>query len=462
MNALVELLRPQLPFGEAWSALSGSTVLLGALASAACALVGSFLVLRRLSLLGDALSHAVLPGLVIGFLVSGSRAPFPMILGAVAAGLATSFLTQWLHRTARVDSDAAMGTVFATLFAVGVLLISRYAAQVDLDPGCVLYGEMGVVALDRALYFGGLELPRAAIPLAAVLALNVVVVVVLWKELELSAFDPALSTTLGISAGVLHYTTMILVSITSVASFESVGSILVIAMLIVPAATAQLLTDRLRSLVLVALAVGVGSSVLGSWLAVAFDTREAPTIAVVLGLVFALATLLAPRHGLAPRAIRRSALRLRILTEDVLARLYRHLEAQTDPRHPIGLSWRGLTRNPSDGRRYGSRFSCLLAWFILRVRGELVPGRSGYLLSPDGFERAAGLIRSHRAWEHYLREEVGLALDHLHEPAHRMEHFVPPDLADAILEGPAGTARDPHGRDIPAPRPGDAPEASES
>lgn len=245
-----------------WTSIDTWIVVTGALCAAACALPGCFLVLRKMSMMGDAISHAVLPGLAIAFLVTGDRASLPMFIGAALTGVLTALFTQWIHRFARVDQGAAMGVVFTTLFAIGLVILVQAADHVDLDPGCVLYGAIEFTPLDTVA-LGGWNIPRAALVNGIVLLVNATLIALLFKELRLSAFDPELSATLGFSPGFLHYLLMTMVAVTTVAAFESVGSIIVIAMLIVPAATAQLFTRRLLPMLVVSVLVGIASAVLG-------------------------------------------------------------------------------------------------------------------------------------------------------------------------------------------------------
>ena len=286
-----------------WTLTDTWIVITGMLCAAACALPGCFLVLRRMSMMGDAISHAVLPGLAIAFLVTGDRESIPMFIGAAATGWITAFFTQWIHRFGNVDQGAAMGVVFTTLFAIGLLLIGAAADHVDLDPGCVLYG-----AIETSAPLTAGEFPRAAAVLGGVLVLNLTVIGLLYKEFRLAAFDPALADTLGFRPGLLHYLIMTLVAITTVAAFESVGSIIVIAMLVVPAATAQLLTKRLLPMLVTACAAGALSALLGHLGAITIPpllgfegTSTSGMIAAATGLIFVLAWILAPHEGLLAR-----------------------------------------------------------------------------------------------------------------------------------------------------------------
>lgn len=432
--------------------LTLNNLAVGLAVSTACALVGTYLVLRRMALLGDAISHAVLPGLVVGFMLSGTRDLAPMLVGAVLAGLLTAVLTETLWRTARVDPDAGMGVIFTSLFALGVILLSRFHSQVDLDPGCVLYGQLEYSGFDRRAWWG-LLVPRQLPGLLAIVGVNLIFIALFWKELKLTSFDPALATTLGISAGLVHHLLLALVACSTVASFESVGSILVIAMLIVPGATAHLLTDRLAPLLVVAVVCGWTATVGGYLAAIALDTEAAGMIASASGVQFGLVVLLAPRHGLVGQWLRRLRLALQIAREDTLARLYRAAESDEVVAGEVVAGEvvegqaqpAGASRAPAVGGRL--RRGTALA--LLRIQGLVRSGPGGLELTPDGARRAATVVRSHRLWETYLNEHLPLPLDHLHEPAHRMEHFLSEELAARIRQSLPERRTDPHGRPIP-------------
>lgn len=297
-----------------WYAIDTWIVIVGILAAVSCALLGNFLVLRKMSMMGDAISHAVLPGLAIAFLVTGARASLTMFIGAAVVGVLTAVFTQWVSRFGKVDEGASMGIVFTTLFALGLLLIVQAADHVDLDASCVLYGAIELTPLDvvwRPTIFGAiLDVPRAAVVLSIVCAVNLLFVVFFFKELRITSFDSELATTMGINANWMHYLLMTLVAITTVAAFEAVGSIIVIAMLIVPAATAHLLTDRLGVMILLSVILAALAAVLGhitalfvpGWLgfdpAVVDATSTSGMMAVMAGVLFTITLFCAPRYGI--------------------------------------------------------------------------------------------------------------------------------------------------------------------
>jgi len=413
-------------------------ILVGALTNLACALVGCYLVLRRMSLMGDAIAHAVLPGLVLALLVSGSMNIVPLFIGAAAVGLLTTFLVQTLHQYGRVPADASMGVVFTSLFALGVVLLKRYGEGLHFDVSCVFEGLLARAGLDT-FAFAGFELPRQIRTVGPVVLINLFVILLFWKELKITSFDPQFATLIGFSATVMHYLLMALVAVTTVASFEAVGSILVVAMLIVPAATAHLLSDRLGPMMVLACVFAVLSAVLGYWLAVQWNVAPAGAMAVAAGGMYGLAVLFAPQYGIISTLVRNLQTALRILREDLLLMLYRVEEIDPTKRMRPGEAVTAV------GGGWLSRW----ALAMLRRRGR-VEMRDGRLhMTDDGRWRAARLVRGHRLWEAYLVKHLGLPLDHVHAPADRVEHFIHQPLRDELQKAVEDTGTDPHGRAIP-------------
>ncbi len=298
-------------------------LLVGSCVAASCALIGTFLVLRRMALLGDAISHAVLPGIVIAFLITGERSPLPMVVGAGALGVLTVFLVALFNRTRRLKEDASIGVVFPALFSLGVILISRHASQVDLDLDCVLYGEIAYTPWDL-LFAGDRSIgPKALWVNGSILLAVIAFVSLFFKELKLTTFDAQLAASLGFSPVLMHYLLMTGVSITVVGAFESVGAILVVAMLIVPPAAAYLLTDRLGVMLGLSAAIGVASAVGGYWLAHVLDASIAGAMATVAGAVFLLTFLLSPRYGVLARVLHQRHLSVAMAEQLLLLHLRR-------------------------------------------------------------------------------------------------------------------------------------------
>lgn len=279
--------------------------LIAVTAAAACALVGVFLVLRSMAMMADAISHTVLLGIVlIFFVVQDLQSPW-LLLGAAAMGLITVSLVEALGRTKLVRQDAAIGLVFPALFSLAVILISRFARGVHLDTDVVILGELALAPFDR-LTLLGLDLPHALVTLLAILLVNLLFITVFYKELKLATFDPALAAALGFSPVLLHYGLMALVSVTAVGAFDAVGAILVVALIVTPAAAAYLLTDDLRRMLLLSVAIGAGSALAGYWLARLLDANIAGAMATMTGVVFLIVFALAPQRGLLAVARRRA------------------------------------------------------------------------------------------------------------------------------------------------------------
>ena len=280
-------------------------MLTASLVASSCALLGSFLILRKMAMVGDAISHAVLPGIVIAFLISGSRDSVTMLVGAAIIGVFTTFLIEFFHKKAKLQTDASIGVTFTWLFAVGVILISVFAGKVDLDQDCVLYGEIAYVPLDTIITPGGQSIgPRALYIMSSVLVVFLIFIVSGYKELFLTTFDPAYASAIGISTTLWHYLLMGAVSFTTVASFESVGAILVVALLIAPAATAYLITDNFKLMLALACLTGVLASVSGYYIAVWVDGSIAGAIAMTTGVLFGLALFFSPTHGILFRKVK--------------------------------------------------------------------------------------------------------------------------------------------------------------
>ena len=241
----------------------------------ACALPGTFLVLQRMAMMSDAISHAILPGIVVAFFFTGSLGSPLLILGAASAGVFTVALVELLRKTGLLKEDAAIGIVFPALFSVGVILIARYAGDVHLDVDAVLLGELAFAPFDR-LIIGSTDIgPKSLVVMTVILLLDLGFILLFFKELKLSTFDKALAGALGFTPALLHYLLMGMVSITAVGAFDAVGSILVVALMVAPPASAHMLTDRLKTMIWLSVGIGMASALSGYWLARILDASIA-------------------------------------------------------------------------------------------------------------------------------------------------------------------------------------------
>jgi len=437
------------------------------LAAMSCTLPGIWLVLRQQSMMGDALSHTALPGVVLAFLfgewlrssgwvsAEGLTAVEPLLLvgGAMLIGLLTAVLTESVQKLGHVEGNAALGVVFTSLFALGLLLVRLLADDIHLDPDCVLFGQLELTVWETVPVFGW-QVPSAALTNGALLLFNGALLMLFFKELRLATFDPNLATSLGIHAGWIHYLLMGATAATVVTAFTSVGSILVVAILIVPAACSQLICDRLSSMVAVSLGVAAASAAAGHLLAKTLpglifpalgfpDVQDAGTpgmMAVACGLFFVMFLFFAPQHGILGRWASRLSLIFRMATDDVLAALYRFEESL----HHQGATPREVHQRAS----WINPLTWMIVLWQLKSRG-LVQGKKKLVLTPAGMERAADLVRSHRLWESYLHKHFQLDGGSHHESADRVEHFLDQELQsqlDAELDSPDV---DPQGKTIP-------------
>ena len=280
-------------------------LVMGFFVNAACGLVGNFLILRRMALVGDAISHSLLPGIALVFLISNSRSTGLMVAGALGAGLLSVWIIEFIHKKTRVKQDAALGVTFTTLFAIGVIMISVFADQVDLDLECVLYGEIGWIGFEDSWRFFGIEVPIPVLQMGGTLLAVALLIFVLYKELLVTSFDSGLATSLGIPASWIHYGLMMMLSLVIVFSFESVGAILVIAMLIMPGATGALLSDRLPHILILSVIFGGFYSIAGLHLAEWLNCSQAGAMVVSGFALFCAVWIGSPRRGLIVQSLKR-------------------------------------------------------------------------------------------------------------------------------------------------------------
>lgn len=259
-------------------------LLTGVFVASSCALVGTFLILRRQALLGDAISHSVLLGIVLAYLIADSRSIVAMLIGATLIGLLTAWLSDQLNRLGKLQSDASIGIIFTTFFALGVILVTAFAEQVDLDQECVLYGEIAFVPFDT-LFWGEQSLgPRGVWLSGFVFLLNVIFIYIGFERLRTLSFHSTLAASMGISVGIWHYLLMTMVSLTTVSSFDAVGAILVVALLVIPASSAYLVATNLKKMLWIALAYANLAVIVGYLVAYWLDSSIAASMAVVAGV----------------------------------------------------------------------------------------------------------------------------------------------------------------------------------
>jgi len=395
-----------------------------------CGLIGTYIMLRRLSLIGDALAHSVLPGVVIGFMISGKN-PLGLFLGALVAGILTSILISYVERNSKIKEDTSIGIIFTGAFALGILLVSQLK-QVHIDLSSYLFGDvLGVSDSDLIM--------------SSVITVFILISVILfYKQLLVTSFDPVMAYVIGISTSLVHYFLMTLLSMSIIAGLQSVGVILIIAMLITPPATAFLLTDKLKPLLILSVLIGVFSSVIGLYLSYHFNFASGASIVLTAVVIFSLTFLFSPKEGVVQKYFRRKRNSGINLTEDILKYLFnaeeKHIEEDLFSKLSLEL---GLSQNK------------IISALKRTERNGLISGdKNNYKLTEKGRELATKLVRSHRLWETYLTEKNIVDMDSIHQDAEKYEHILSDDLIAEIDEELGHPQKDPHGSPIPKKKEG--------
>lgn len=296
------------------------------LVAANCASLGAFLVLRQMAMMSDAISHAVLLGIVIAVFVVGGRETIPVIIGGVLSGILTVSLVEVLYRTGKLKQDSSIGIVFPFLFAIGVILVTQ-AGNVHIDAQHVLYGSIEFVPFDT-LYIDEINIGSKSIWVLGVLAIaNISFIAILYKELKISTFDKSIAVGVGLMPVLIHYLLMVMVATTAVVAFESVGAILVIAFFIVPASGAYLLTDRLSRMIILSVTLGAISAITGYLFAIIADVSIAGSMAATAGAIFGIIWVFAPNRGLISRWKRTSKQRFEIDVGIMLTHIHDEIES---------------------------------------------------------------------------------------------------------------------------------------
>ncbi len=419
------------------------TVLMGFLVAAACGWIGCYLILQGMALVGDAISHTVLLGIVVAFLLTGEVSGIATFVGAAITGLLTTVLIEGLHSTSRIKEDAAIGIVFTSLFALGVVLLSTLAGRAHIDTQHVLYGNLEFVTSGPQVSLAGINVPVAVCQMACVAAGLLALISGFYKELLVVSFDPQLAASLGLAPRFVRYAMMAVLSLTVVTAFNSVGAILVVAMLISPAATAYLLTRRLPVMFALSAAAGGISSLVGYHVAYWLSVSAAGAMVTVACSLFTLSFLFAPEQGVVAAFFRRWRLRMRMSQENIV----RHMLKLS-----VGEPRRAISSEKIAAALQISRLHLQWALVALRRRDwvESAPDTGSALrLTDRGFIQAERLDRAHRLWETFLVEKVGVPSDHVHPTAEKVEHLLSDQFVERVDDVLGHPVTDPHGSPIP-------------
>ena len=414
-----------LPWTEGWLPQTLGSMLIGI----TCGVLGCFVVLRRMALIGDALSHSILPGVVGALLLFGlvgageQWLPLWLLGGAMVAGLLTAVIISVVHRHSRTKEDSAIGIAFTAMFALGLIAISSLPRSTHFDLKCFVYGEPLAIATPD-LWLMGIVCPLVLFTVA-----------LMYQRLKLISFDPVGAQALGVPVQLVHYLLMGMLAATIVTGIKATGVILVVAMVITPASAAYQLTNRLSVMLVLAGVVGGLSAGLGMSLAFAVNAPTGPSMVVVVVILFILAVLFSPSHGWVFERIRKNKLAQHVAQEDVLKAVYRLGEQRIDNPQPVGEET-GLP--PKRIRKSIAR---------LVQEGLMIISNGVIDLTDAGHKHAQELVRAHRLWETYLVEEAGIDPAVVHDQAELLEHAH--ELAEQLDEKLGKPETDPHGSQIP-------------
>ncbi|MDX2189328.1 MAG: metal ABC transporter permease [Bacteroidota bacterium] len=396
-----------------------------------CGLLGCFVILRKMALIGDALSHAILPGVVLGFIFFGHN-PLAIFGGAVLAGLFTSLLITWIQRNSITKDDASIGIVFTAMFALGIIGISWLTKRegVHLDMKDFLFGNVLGVS-DSDLWLTG------------IIGIYVIACIILFFQyFFITTFDPLIALTMGISVAVFHYFLMFLLSLTIVASIQSVGVILVVAMLIIPSSTAYLLSNRLWAMLVISALVGLISATTGFMIALWLQITPGPTMTLVASIIFGITLLISPKRGFITKAIARFQRNFIEEQQDIIKAIEKAIREPNENKH-ILISELKAIFNSFSTPMFKLHLFILVRRQMIRVHNDKIN------LTHTGKHEADVLIRAHRLWESYLVNKMNVPMDQIHESAEKMEHILPREFMDKVDKDLGYPLIDPHGSPIP-------------
>ncbi len=412
------------PLSERWWKETVCSMLVGI----ACGVLGCYVILRRMALIGDALSHAVLPGVVIAFLITQSAGVFGLLTGALLAGLLTAVLINLVSRFSRTKEDSSIGIVFTALFAIGIILISAMPRGAHFDLDCYLFGDpLAVGTQDLVL-------------MAIICPLVLLIIGLLYHPLRLASFDPVVAAAMGVPVMALHYLLMGMLSATVVAGLKTTGVVLVVALIITPASAAYLLSNRLSVMMILSGVFGAASALVGMTMAFVFNWPSGAAMVVFATVIFAVVMLFSPSQGLLTLALRRWRVRRHVESEDVLKSVYRNAQPNGGGCHVETVA--GFTK--LSGERVISIAKQLTREGLLTLSGDRLQ------LTDAGHHRAIEMVRAHRLWESYLTQHANVDANDVHDQAEELEHAH--ELADAVDETLGHPTVDPHGEAIPQVR----------
>ena len=437
---------------ESFLIIDFAAILTLLLSGLACSLIGNFLVLRKEAMLADAISHSVLPGIVLSFFFFNQRQGGYIFIGALISAIVASFSIKALRRYGKLDEMTSTGVIFSTFFALGIVLLEKLStSNIDLDVDCVLHGQLEsilwVVPPDVSFISANAisYLPVELIHSAFSFVLALLFIWLIRKELTLISFDKNFAQVLGLPVFKYELLFSTVVAFVIVSSFKVIGSILVICLIVTPAACSRMFADSINGQILIStlftLIILLTSYVFASLVPEIYGFEHSLSTAGVVslfsGVAFFISILLSPRYGLIGRKFRLERQKVMSLTEDILGLIYRNSEKNLETNY-------NTLQSLYSSRKYFK----IINYFLKRI-GILNLSNGNYKLSPIGLEKAKSIVRRHRLWESYLVQEVGIKDDHVHESAEEMEHILSQDHENYLIKKVQDPLKDPHGKEIP-------------
>lgn len=390
-----------------------------------CGIIGCFIVLRNMSLIGDAIAHAILPGVVIAFVTVG-YSTIGFFIGSTIAGLFTAVAITWIQHNVKTKNDAAIGIIFTVMFSLGVIGISEVSSHkgVHLDLKDFLFGTVLGVSNEDIMLTG------------IVMVYVIISVILFYRYLFITTFQPTIAATMGISVKMIHYFLMLLLSFAVVSSLRTVGVILVVAMLITPAATALLISDKLKNVLIISAVIGLLSAVFGLVGAIILETTPGPAMCVMATIFYFLTVIFSPKKGMIAKFVRLNQQRAKVEQEDIIKQTFKQAEGTTTL---AALSGK-LSLSTAKIKKH---FNKLSTEGIVSMDGQSIS------LTAKGIQQGNELVRAHRLWESFLVDKAGMSEAEIHEDAERVEHLLTREEIDDLDRRLGYPKQDPHGSPIP-------------
>lgn len=409
-----------------------------------CGLLGSFIVVRKLALMGDTLSHAVLPGVALGFLWTMTKDPWAIFIGATVAGLLGTVVVHWIHTTTHIKEDSAMGLVLSGFYAIGICLFTMIqhlptGNKAGLDK--FMFGQAAALGSDDLWMIG------------IVTAASGFLILLFYKEFLVTSFDSQFATAIGLPAKFIHYLLMLLLAFSVVIGLQAVGIVLISAMLITPAATAFLLTDRMHRMLIYASLFGMCSGLLGSFFSYLGNSLPTgPFMIVSASMLFTLALLFGNRYGIIPRKLRHLNRSHRIQIENTLKAIYQIKEKTHFREEAVSIQQFGEQRNLPIVEAEKEVKKLIKERYVTLSKSNLDEFKQNQLiyLTPSGWKTACRIVRNHRLWELYLTESAQYEPDHVHDDAEEIEHILGEATVRELERRLDFPTVDPHGKLIPS------------